>query len=106
MTEVKNVIEFKRRERLSAYYGRCPRCLKCADRWMNVYKDHWLTCSDCMTKWTIGSNLFSSWREENERKWRENLYRLAGYQEVTPVSLPDDLDDAGNTSLDDGEPPF
>ena len=66
------------------YFGGCPHCGGC-DRYMNVERDHWCVCDGHKTKWCIGSNLFSSWRDESEDVWRENEYRLANYMMVKPI---------------------
>jgi len=69
------------------YFGGCPEC-GCTDGYMNISRNHWFVCDEHRTKWLVGSNLFSSWREEGETIWRQNWERLLSYREVKPV-LPD-----------------
>ena len=45
------------------YDGSCPHCGD-ADGMLNVGPDHWVVCRAHKTKWRIGSNLYSSWRED------------------------------------------
>src|SRR5690348_17591745 len=45
------------------YFGGCPYCHK-TDGYINVGREHWFVCDQHQTKWRIGENLFSSWREE------------------------------------------
>ncbi len=42
-------------------------------------------CHRHKTKWHVGSNLFSGWRDEIEEVWRLNRFRLAEYMTVEPV---------------------
>jgi hypothetical protein len=70
------------------YFGACPVCGK-TDGYLNVGGNHWFVCDTDFTKWCIGWNLFSDWREEPERVHQENAATLAGYIEVRPV-YPDE----------------
>jgi hypothetical protein len=76
-----------------SYFGGCPQCGG-THGCMNIGRDHWFVCDDHKTKWLVGSNLFSSWREENEETWRQNAQRLADYVQVPIGPARDDL--AGN----------
>ena len=67
-----------------AYFGGCPYC-GANDGYMNVERDHWCVCDKHKTKWRIGSNLFSDWKDEDENVWMKNEYRLANYMKVEPV---------------------
>jgi hypothetical protein len=72
----------------NCYMGGCPECggtHGCYD----IGRDHWYVCHDCRTKWWIGSNLFSSWREQTEAGRRENEEMLAGYTEVLSLDTHD-----------------
>ena len=65
-------------------WGACPHCRKYEDI-LNLGRDYWSVCHTHKTKWWIGSNLFSSWRNETEDDWTQNKYRLAEYVQVEPV---------------------
>ena len=66
------------------YFGGCPHCGK-SDGYQNIGPNHWGSCQTHKTKWRIGSNLFSCWREETEEDWLKNEYRLSQFMEVEPV---------------------
>src|SRR4051794_25638716 len=70
------------------YYGDCPRCRR-SDGYVNVGRHHWIVCDACRTKWYVGSNLFSSWRDETLEVWEENAQLLSGYEEVEPFREED-----------------
>ena len=67
------------------YFGGCPKCGK-TDGYVNVGRNHWNLCDEHKTKWPIGANLFSSWKEETEAHWRRNANLLEGYTQVEPIS--------------------
>lgn len=67
------------------YFGGCPVCGEYTDC-LNVNRDHWMVCEKHRTRWCIGSNLFSSWRHENEDIWKRNRETLDGYTNVDPVT--------------------
>jgi uncharacterized C2H2 Zn-finger protein len=67
------------------HFGGCPRCGR-VEKWRNVYKTHWLCCDSHKVRWSPGSNLFSSWREENHAVWEANEALILGYAEVEPLS--------------------
>jgi hypothetical protein len=66
------------------YSGGCPRCGSTGGV-LNVGRVHWLCCDRHKIKWSVGSNLFPGWREEDASTWNENAERLAGYSEVEPL---------------------
>ncbi len=66
------------------YFGGCPVCHS-NDGYLNIGMDHWIVCDEHKMCWYVGSNLFSSWREETESDWERNRARLAGYEAVEPV---------------------
>ena len=57
---------------------------------MNTGREHWAYCDEHKTKWIVGSNLFSSWREQTEEDWSANAKYLADYREIVPphVAVP------------------
>lgn len=68
-------------------FGGCPYCGR-LDYFFNVGRDHWCTCETHKTKWHIGENIFSSWRNETDADWTRNSYRLCNYRKVDSI-LPD-----------------
>lgn len=77
------------------YFGGCPKCGR-DDGFLNVGREHWFACFKHKTKWHVGSNLFSSWREQSEQEWALNAARLAGYREVEPILNPKYIDEGVN----------
>ena len=67
----------------SHYFGVCPECGK-SDGYINVSRTHWFFCKAHKTKWCIGANLFSSWREQTEDEQRRD-YDEIGMGEFTSV---------------------
>jgi hypothetical protein len=70
------------------YFGGCPECGK-LDSILNVGRDHIAVCHRHKNKWQFGSNLFSSWRDENEETWQKNQRLLQDYLEVEPLPPTD-----------------
>ena len=66
------------------YFGGCPECGE-TNGYLNVGRSHWFVCDAHRTKWFIGENLFSSWRDESEADWRRSAEKLAGHREVKPI---------------------
>jgi hypothetical protein len=64
-------------------FGGCPECHD-YDEQLNVYKIHWFVCHCHKTRWSVGCNLFDSWRHENESVWLENSRLLVQCREVEP----------------------
>jgi hypothetical protein len=61
-------------------FGWCPECGR-SDGYLNIGRVHWYYCDAHRVKWCIGSNLFSSWRDEDEPTWQRNAQHLAPYRE-------------------------
>lgn len=59
----------------------CPVCGN-GDGYLNIAKCHWGICHHCGVRWTIGCNLFSSWRDETEDQWDENAEILADLEDI------------------------
>jgi hypothetical protein len=72
------------------YFGGCPRCGG-NDGYYNIGKGHWFVCDRCKTVWLFGSNIFSTWRDEDEDTWRRNHRRIADYEEVEPIHPQQEL---------------
>jgi hypothetical protein len=65
------------------YFGGCPQCGR-NDGYVNVGKSHVFICREHKTKWSIGSNLFSSWRYQTEEEQRR-IYDEIGVGDFTEV---------------------
>ena len=80
------VVQFECKKPRHAYsgFGGCPHCGQ-DDGYLNVGREHWFFCREHKTKWRVGTNLFSSWREEDEGAWQRNRFTLAEYMTVDPV---------------------
>lgn len=68
------------------YFGGCPECGK-NDGHLNIYRDHYFVCHAHKKRWSPGSNLFSSWKDETEAEWSVNAGLLDGYDEVEPLMV-------------------
>ena len=68
------------------YFGGCPECGK-NDGHLNIYRDHYFVCHAHKKRWSPGSNLFSSWKDETEAEWSVNAALLDGYDEVEPLMV-------------------
>ncbi len=96
MTEV---VQFPEKVTTDEYFGGCPTCGK-NDGYFNVHRTHWMVCNRHKTRWLVGSNLFSSWREETEADWKENMERMGGYAVIRPVNPePVECDRCGEVGL-------
>lgn len=67
------------------YFGGCPHCGQ-TDGYLNVSRNHWFVCDEHKVTWRVGSNLFSSWRDESDTDWKRNAMKLARYRQVEPLS--------------------
>ncbi|HUU22881.1 MAG TPA: hypothetical protein VM389_10135 [Phycisphaerae bacterium] len=66
------------------HFGRCPECGQ-TDGYLNIGRTHVFVCDRHRTQWTVGANLFSSWKHEDEDTWTENAKKIHDYREVEPV---------------------
>jgi len=71
------------------HYGSCPRCAG-SSGCITVGRTHWLVCDTHLTRWLIGSNLFSDL--PNEEESRANQEKLEGYEEVTPLWMDETVE--------------
>ncbi len=60
-------------------FGGCRECGR-NDGYRNVERYHFFYCDKHKTVWLAGSNLFSSWRDEDEAVWRTNCEYLEDYE--------------------------
>jgi hypothetical protein len=65
------------------YFGGCPHCGR-TDGYANAGKSHRFFCKDHRTSWCVGSNLFSSWRDQTEDEQRR-IWAEIGLDEFTDV---------------------
>jgi len=77
------------------YFGLCPLCGR-KDGYLNNLRDHWMICKKHKTKWCVGSNLFSSWRDMSGEEQDSQRKELTEFTEVEPwyPSLKGQLFDA------------
>ena len=61
--------------------GVCPTC-KRTDGYVNAGKGHWGVCNTHKVLWFIGSNLFSSWKDETEEEQRKAFEPIDSYTMV------------------------
>ena len=77
------------------HFGWCPECGK-TDGFLNLERVHYFYCDAHRTRWRVGSNLFSCWRDEEEETWERNARHLEHYRDVdshtpTPAMLERDF---------------
>jgi len=51
-------------------------------RLFNIGRGHFVACDTCRTYIFVGSNLMSTWRQENEAVWKRNSESVEGYELV------------------------
>lgn len=56
-------------------FGLCPECGS-NDGYINIGREHWFYCLKHRVCWCVGSNLFSSWREQTEDEQHEAFNHL------------------------------
>lgn len=64
-------------------FGVCPTCNK-TDGYANAGKMHIFFCIEHRVRWTVGANLFSSWREQSEDEQR-HIYDTVGLGDFTEI---------------------
>lgn len=76
----------ERGDRDDSHFGECPECGR-NDGYLNAGKTHRFYCRQDRTAWYVGSNLFSSWRDETEAeqraKWAD--IDMESFRDVKPV---------------------
>lgn len=81
VTETEAAIMTADLECLDERWGLCPKCRGIGDG-CNIGPVHIAFCEADKTKWFIGANLFSGWRDETEETWEANKEKLKDYEEV------------------------
>jgi hypothetical protein len=61
----------------------CPECGG-HDGYLNYNRVQFARCDDHKTMWSPGSNLVSSWRDEDWEIWQDNAEFLGQYRKVEP----------------------
>ena len=70
-------------------FGMCPECAAedidaaPGPLFLNVYKDRFAVCRTHQCYWTVGRNLFSSWKHETEQDWERNALELERYRRLS-----------------------
>src|SRR4051794_9837805 len=68
-------------------FGGCPVCGG-NDAYLNLGREQWCYCEAHRTRWIIGSNLFSSWRDETPETWERNAEFFADFGIVESINPP------------------
>jgi hypothetical protein len=99
------VIPFPAKPYVDDYFGGCPRCGN-NDGCTSIGRSHWYFCKAHRTKWCVGSNLFSSWRDQtvDEQRRAYTAIGLGYFAEVKPLPCSDP--NRRNETHNEGEPPF
>jgi hypothetical protein len=81
-----------KRNQDGGFFGSCPHC-KNADGYLNIGRGHWMFCDEHRTRWFIGTNLFSSWRDETEAEQRQYYEEkdFGNYADVESVYPPEGI---------------
>ena len=84
MTHTQQVARLDDRRNSQAFddhFGVCPTCHR-NNGYENVGPAHWFVCHRHRVRWCVGSNLFSSWREQTDQERALVIARLSTYREV------------------------
>lgn len=71
------------------HFGLCPECRQRNEVMLNIGPEHWAVCDTHRTKWCVGSNLVSGWKDEPKEMHARNWAKLTGYREVRPFYHPE-----------------
>jgi hypothetical protein len=74
--------EYEQNDHPIEKYCPCPECGQEMDHYRNVGRDHFGVCLSCNVIFLVGSNLFSSWKEEDESTWADNKKYLSQFKLV------------------------
>ena len=66
------------------HFGGCPECSK-SNGFLYRGRENWFICDTHLTRWHVGDNLFSGWREMSEEELAEQADQLLEYRIVEPV---------------------
>jgi hypothetical protein len=76
-----NIVTFPEPGSRDDYFGVCPICQRHSGM-LNDGPDHWFVCTTHMTKWRVGSNLFSGWQHLTKEESFAQVDQLTRYREV------------------------
>jgi hypothetical protein len=76
-----NIVTFPEPGSREDYFGVCPICQR-QNGYLNDGPDHWFVCNTHMTKWCVGSNLFSGWRHLTKEESFAQVHQLTRYRTV------------------------
>jgi hypothetical protein len=84
-----NTQEDDMREQADGYFGLCPHCRN-TDGYFNAGSSHWFVCDEHKTRWFVGCNLFSSWKDETKEEQERQFYAhgFDKYQIIKPYHPP------------------
>ncbi len=73
-------------------FGICPYCLN-TKPYLNIGMGHWFYCEKHKVRWFVGSNLFSSWRDETEEQQRKQFdaMNFGSYRQIKPFHLDNEF---------------
>ncbi len=76
---------------MTEQFGSCPVCGAEGQHYRNIYKQHFFFCEEHRMVWSIGCDLFSSWRHEDEGDWRAAWEKLKDYRACreAPLDAPE-----------------
>lgn len=66
-----------------AYWGGCPTCER-HDGYINIGRGHWFYCAEHKVCWWVGSNLFSSWKDQTDAEQRAE-YDAVGFEGMREI---------------------
>ena len=69
---------------IDEHFGGCPECGG-HDGFLYNGRDNWFICDTHLTKWLVGSGLFSSWEYMTDDELSEQRDLLLGYRVVKPI---------------------
>ena len=65
------------------YFGVCPQCHQ-TDGMLNIGCSHWYYCRAHKTRWNIGANLLSGWKQQTEEE-QKKIYDDLGFDSFEDV---------------------
>jgi hypothetical protein len=74
------------KEQADGYFGLCPHCRN-NDGYVNIGRGHWFVCDEHKVMWFIGSNLFSSWKDQTEEE-QERAFYARGLDQYSRIDEP------------------
>ncbi len=69
---------------IDEHFGGCPECGG-HDGFLYNGRENWFICDTHLTKWIVGSGLFSSWEHMTDDELSEQRDQLSEYRAVKPI---------------------